>query len=379
MEIAVFGAGIAGLMTAITLRGRGHNCRVYERSRQAQDAGMGFILVPEGIECLQSFGVQLTGEVSGTPLDRYICRDAAGRIVFEQAMPAGARGIRRRDLTTALVRALGVEETLVFDGELANMEFGEDSRVAAVELKSSAGSVRIKADLYVGAEGVNSRARQVLFPDWPTTPDRVPEVVGLVRCDKAVQWAAHNLNKFHADDGGIALGVLPVDAEHVVWYMQFDALRFPMSREFMDGYGRSGAEARRSFVEKRVGSWTQPIPSLLAATDFSRVHLWRPIDTDLIPCFHRGNLVLVGDAAHPLSPFTSQGVSSAIADAVALAKEVNGARSQNDLKPALARYSMERHEQCVPYVAKGRELMERFLEPLSESSAVLPIAIKIRA
>lgn len=340
---------------------------------------MGFILVPEGIARLEGFGVRLTGEVGGTQLERYLCRDAAGRVVFEQAMPAGALGIRRRDLTTALVRALGKDDTLVFGGELAKLEFCEDSHVMAAELKTSCGTSRIKADLYVGAEGVNSRARQAMFPDWPTTPARVSEIVGLVRCDKAVQWADHNFNKFHAGDGGIALGVLPVDAEHVVWYLQFDALRFPMSREVIDGYGGRGAEARRMLVEKLVRGWAYPIPLLLAATDFSRVHLWRPIDTDLIPRFHRGNLVLVGDAAHPLSPFTSQGVSSAIADAVALAREVNGSKSEGDLEHALSRYSAERHEQCAPYVAKGRELMEKFLEPLSVHSAVLPIAIKIGA
>lgn len=376
MEIAVFGAGIAGLMTAITLRRRGHKCHVYERSRQAQAAGMGFILVPEGIARLESFGVQLSGEVSGTALNRYLCRDAAGRIVFEQAMPAGARGIRRRDLTTALTRALGEEEILVF-GELSNLEFREDFHVVEAELKTDARSSRIKADLYVGAEGVNSRARQALFPDWPTTPDRVPEMVGLVRCEKAVAWAEHNLNKFHADEGGIALGVLPVDAEHVVWYLQFDAMRYPMSRELINGYGRGGAEARRIFVESLVGTWAYPIPSLLGITDFSRVHLWRPIDTDLVPCFHRGNVVLVGDAAHPLSPFTSQGVSSAIADAVALAKEVSGAESPGGLEQALSRYSAQRHDQCAPFLAKGRELTDRFLEPLSESSDILPIALQM--
>jgi 2-polyprenyl-6-methoxyphenol hydroxylase-like FAD-dependent oxidoreductase len=378
MEIAVFGGGIAGLMTAITLRGRGHQCRVYERSRQAHDAGMGFIVVPEGIACLHSFGVELSGDVSGTALEHYLCRDAAGRIVFEQAMPAGTRGIRRRDLTGALMRALGEAETLVF-GELCNLEFSEDFHVVGAELKSGAGKSRITADLYVGAEGVNSRARQALFPDWPTTPDRVPEMVGLVRCDNAVAWAEHNLNKFHADEGGIALGVLPVDAEHVVWYLQFDAMRYAMSREVIDGYGRAGADARRIFVEKLVGAWPYPIPSLLSATDFSRVHLWRPIDTDLVPCFHRGNVALVGDAAHPLSPFTSQGVSSAIADAVVLAKEVDGTKSPGDLEQALSRYSTQRHEQCAPYLSKGRELTERFFEPLSETSALLPIAIKISA
>jgi 2-polyprenyl-6-methoxyphenol hydroxylase-like FAD-dependent oxidoreductase len=378
MEIAVFGAGVAGLMTAITLRGRGHHCHVYERSRQAHDAGMGFILVPEGIACLHNFGVELSGEVSGTALEHYLCRDAAGQIVFEQAMPAGTRGIRRRDLTTALMRALEEQENLVF-GELSNLEFGEDFHVVGADLKSGASNSRVKADLYVGAEGVNSRARQALFPDWPTTPDRVPEMVGLVRCDNAVAWAEHNLNKFHADEGGIALGVLPVDAEQVVWYLQFDAMRYPMSRALIDGYGRDGAEARRIFVEKLVGAWAYPIPSLLSATDFSRVHLWRPIDTDLVPCFYRGNMVLVGDAAHPLSPFTSQGVSSAIADAVALAKELNGAKLSGDLEQALFRYSSQRHEQCAPYLAKGRELTELFLEPLSGSSALLPIAIKISA
>lgn len=379
MKIAVFGAGIAGLMAAITLRERGHECHVYERSRQAHDAGMGFILVPEGIACLQRFGVQLTGELSGTELNRYLCRDASGRVVFEQAMPAGTRGIRRRDLTAALMRALGEDRIVVFGGELAHLEFGSDSRVAAALLKSNAGVSRIGAGVYVGAEGVNSRARQTLFPDWPTTPDRVPEMVGLVRCDKAVAWADKNLNKFHADEGGIALGVLPVDAEHVVWYLQFDALRFPMSREVIDGYGPSGAQGRRNFVQKLVGTWGYPIPPLLGATDFSRVHLWRPIDADLVPFFHRGNLVLVGDAAHPLSPFTSQGVSSAIADAVALAKKLSGVESPDEVERALARYSAQRHDQCAPYLAKGRELSERFLEPLSERTATLPIAIKLSA
>src|SRR5215469_11984338 len=98
MNVAIFGAGIAGLMSAITLRAQGHRCHVYERSRQAQDAGMGFILVPEGIACLESFGVELKGTLSGTGLEAYSCRDTSGEIIFEQAMPKGSRAIRRRDL-----------------------------------------------------------------------------------------------------------------------------------------------------------------------------------------------------------------------------------------------------------------------------------------
>jgi 2-polyprenyl-6-methoxyphenol hydroxylase-like FAD-dependent oxidoreductase len=375
MNIAIFGAGIAGLMSAITLRAQGQSCRVYERSSLAQEAGMGFILVPEGIDALERFGVHLAGDVSGTPLKRYHCCDSAGRIVYEQAMPAGSRGIRRRDLTMALMRALDGGEAVVF-ADFEGLDVGEDFHVTGAHLRLHGDSIAVIADLYVGAEGVNSRTRHAIFPDWPVTPDQVPEFVGLVRCDRAAKWAGNNLNKFHAAEGGIAFGILPVDEEHVVWYLQFDSQRFPLTADVMHGDPQVLAGARRRFVEGLVGAWAHPIPSLVAHTDFSRVHLWRPIETDLIPRFHRGNVVLIGDAAHPLSPFTSQGVSSAVADAIALAEEVDGAGSQEDLMQGLERYSARRHAQCAPYVAQGRELVQRFLEPLSEDNAVLPIATR---
>ena len=50
MDIAIFGAGVAGLMTAIALRAQGHRCHIYERMRQGHETGMGFILMPEGID-----------------------------------------------------------------------------------------------------------------------------------------------------------------------------------------------------------------------------------------------------------------------------------------------------------------------------------------
>src|SRR5215471_8750110 len=372
MDIAIFGAGIAGLTSAITLRAHGHRCRVYERNRQAQDAGMGFIVVPEAIQFLHGFGVDLEG--AGTRLERYLCRDSAGQVLHEQTIPVGARGILRRDLITALTRGLNGDTSVVFAG-LKDLQFNGNCSVTSAQVTAGAGEERIQADVFVSAEGVNSQARQTLFPDWPVMPDRIQEVVGLVRCEKAVHWAKNNLNKFHAEEGGLSLGILPVDAQQVVWYLQFDSQRFPLSVEATYGSGAAAAEARRAFVEKRVGAWAHPVPSLIAAADFSRVHLWRPVETELIPRFHRANLVLAGDAAHPLSPFTSQGVSSAIGDAVALAAAVDAvARGKATLESALSGYSSERHAKCAPFVAKGREMSRDFLAPLATKSLLLPIA-----
>jgi len=360
MDVAIFGAGIAGLMTAIAMRATGHRCRVYERQRKSHEAGMGFILVPAAIERLKKLGVHLTGPFSGTVLKRYICRNAAGKILQQKLMPAGAKGIRRRDLMAALVSSLPNDVPLTFDAPLEELEFGRDGSVTAARLSSG---VHVTADLYVSAEGISSRARKALFPDLPAPVEAVPEVVGLIRSPETVRWTDGNFNKFHAGGGGLAFGILPVDDDHVVWYVQVDGKRFPPP-------GETASECQK-YVEELVGHWAKPIPHLLAISDFSRAHLWRPIDLDMAPRFHQGNLVLVGDAAHPLLPFTSQGVSSAIADAVMLAQLTTG---QNGLAQALADYSRQRHEQCAPFVARGRELMQHFLAPLDRKGIVLPIA-----
>jgi aspartate/methionine/tyrosine aminotransferase/2-polyprenyl-6-methoxyphenol hydroxylase-like FAD-dependent oxidoreductase len=313
--------------------------------------------------------VDLTGENSGAPLQRYFCRSSSGQILYEQPLPAGTRSIRRRQLIEALMRTLPAGSTPVFDAELAALDFDDAGNVTQARLNTGA---CVKADLYVSAEGIRSRARHALFPGWPATQAQVLEIVGIVQCKSTVRWASNNFNKFHAVSGGIALGTLAVDSEHVIWYLQFDSRRFPQPAENATDF----AETRRKFVASLVGDWAEPIPHLLSIADFSRTHLWRPLDTDLVPAFYRGNLVLVGDAAHPLSPFTSQGVSSAVADAVALAENLRpeNVKTPSDLEHALSRYSTERREQCAPYVAKGRELTRHFLTPEIGSTILLPIA-----
>lgn len=87
MKIAIFGAGLAGLACAISLDAEGHDCEIYERSRQAHDAGMGFILLPEAITGLASLGVVLQESGSGVPLSNYICRTSWGEILSSGLCP----------------------------------------------------------------------------------------------------------------------------------------------------------------------------------------------------------------------------------------------------------------------------------------------------
>jgi 2-polyprenyl-6-methoxyphenol hydroxylase-like FAD-dependent oxidoreductase len=361
MKVAIFGAGLAGLACAISLHCEGHDCEIYERSRQAHDAGMGFILLPEAMSGLASLGVSLHGSRSGVPLAQYACRDSSGEVLDEQSLPAGTRSFRRRDLIAAMIASLNGNRPVVFNEELDRLEFDSKGQVRAAYLSSGH---KVAADLYLAADGSESRARTAIYPNWSAPSAPVAEVVGMVRCADAIRWSQGNFNKFHAQRGGLALGVVPVDRDHVVWFLQFDVQRFQPPPDT--------PEALLSFVENLVGDWAEPAPHLLHHTDYSRVHLWRPVDADLVPEFYRGNLVLVGDAAHPMLPFTSRGVSSAIADAVVLTQAL---RSTRDVNEALAQYSAQRRNECVPYIRKGRDLTRNFLAPLCRESAVVPLAI----
>lgn len=361
MKAAIFGAGLAGLACAISLHSEGHDCRIYERSRQSHDAGMGFILLPEAITGLVSLGVNLQEDRSGVPLAHYLCRTSSGEILEQQSLPTGTRSFRRRDLIAAMTASLDSNCPIIFNAELDRFEFHSQGDVRAACLSSGH---KIHAELYLAADGSRSKARAAIYPDRSAPPAPVAEVVGMVRCADAIRWSQGNFNKFHAEGGGLALGIVPVDRDHVVWFLQFDVQKFPLPPDT--------PESLLSFVENLVGAWAEPAPHLLHHTDYSRVHLWRPVDVDLVPEFYRGNLVLAGDAAHPMLPFTSRGVSSAIADALVLTQAL---RSVRDLSQALAQYSAQRRSECAPYIGKGRDLTRNFLAPLCRENAVVPLAI----
>ena len=360
-SVAIFGGGIAGLTTAIVLGRQGYRCQIYERLQQGHEAGMGFILLREACASLEAYGVT----VKGIPLHRYRYLDSSRAVLHEQNMPTGAIGLRRSDLIAALVKAVPGDEFLSFDCELDRLEFDRSGKVEVARLASGR---MVQADLYIGADGMRSRIRQVLFPDWPACLAQVQEITGLARSADVARWAGNDFNKFHVTRGGAALGVVPVDSDHVVWYVQFDSHRFSPSTR--------NPEALHSFVTGLVSEWADPVPDLVALTNPAQVYLWRPLDVDLIPYFHQKNLVLVGDAAHPLLPFTSQGVCSAIGDAVTLAELLSGCE---DPAQALNCYSTVRRAKCAPYIYEGRKLRDRFLMPLSPEGVLLPIVDDQRA
>lgn len=356
LRVAIFGAGIAGLTLAAALRASGHDCRVYERRGMKDSGGMGFILSARALADLDEAGVVWPGRSPGTPLRRFRRYDPKGVVSSVDDMPAGWRGVRRTNLIEAL-RLLVPETTIEYGAGLATLPL--DSRGRPKEAILTTGA-RVQADLYVAADGARSRARRTLFPWWPEREASVQELVGVVEDSRVAAWAGDAFHKFCAR--GIAAGVLPVGGDTVVWFAQFDRERFAAAAE--------SAPSRATLARRLVGRWAFPIPRLLAATPPSQTHVWQPIDCDPPPRLHTANLALLGDAAHPLLPFTSQGVAAAVAGAKDLAAALN---ATDCLDVALQRYSGACRARCTPHVARGRRMSQQFRT--RGAPAALPIAV----
>jgi 2-polyprenyl-6-methoxyphenol hydroxylase-like FAD-dependent oxidoreductase len=215
---------------------------------------------------------------------------------------------------------------------------------------------------------VRSRSRAQLFPEYGLSRVRVKELVSLVHAPRLARALGPTFLKVQDPRAGLAAGVVPCGGDALVWYLQFDSERWDLEA--------LSTPEKRAFAWALLEKWPAPFSELLGLTDFSTSHVWFATDLDLLPTFHKENVVLLGDAAHPLLPFTSQGVSSALLDALTLARGLaryqQGARTFDQ---ALWCYSMQRRAAVAPYLESGRELARRFLEPERFQEAAVPLAI----
>ncbi|MEV4759560.1 FAD-dependent monooxygenase [Micromonospora sp. NPDC049559] len=302
----VIGGGIGGLAAAIGLRRAGWDVTVLERVPEIAPVGAGLVLQANGVRCLDALGVGAAVRAGGRPDHGGGLRAPDGRWlarmdgdVLADLLGTDAIGIHRAALHRILLDALPAQ-TVRTDAEVTGVT--EDG---TVRYRSAGTETTLRADLVVGADGIHSAVRAALWPEHPG-----PVAVGVAawrgvtrepwpgEIEVAVTWGR-----------GEEFGVVPLHDGRIYWY---GAVNAPA--------GRPGPEPAVG-VRERFGGWHEPIPALLAATDPDRV-----LHDDLrcleppLPTYARGRVVLLGDAAHAMTPHLGQGANQALEDAVVLAR-----------------------------------------------------------
>ncbi|KAJ5630445.1 salicylate hydroxylase [Penicillium longicatenatum] len=337
MQIIIVGAGIAGLCLAIALSKSNHKVLVLESAPQLAEIGAGVQTTPQAIKYLFSWGLKddLLAECI-TP-EKILFKDwkdsaaigALDMTSFEEEYGAPYIVIHRASLHSILHRhAVQAGAKIRLDATISKYDFDNGS----VELKD--GEI-LKADLVVGADGINSFARSQLLgssdPGTQPTGWAALRMMAEISKIKANPLTADlvDLNTYNSN-----FWIAPDTSCMTYWIKDASMLNIVLSHRDNIDMRHFSYEQHKQVVDNLFGQYDLPVRHLLdlalpKITNYP-VYAVPPLSHWIHPS---GRFTLVGDAAHAMAFYMSMGVSLAVEDAVSLASVLD-LTCESDTGPA---------------------------------------------
>ncbi len=353
LHVAIVGYGTAGQAAALALSRDGHRVEVFERASEPGPVGAGFLLQPTGLQALWQLDLLKQALTHGRRIHR-LFGDLPSR--------RGVMDMRYAGLDTRLF-GLGLQRGALFEILHQAWAGGESLRagceIVSVEvergiLSDRHGKIHGPFDLVVAADGSASRLRASLSAVKVDTPYPWGALWCLL---PEADWAWTDELRQRYQSARHMIGVLPVgtrpgDATPRVsffWSLRANAI---------DAWRANGMPAWRAHAESLWPEITRLLDGL-DAHDALAVASYR--DVILGPRWHRDRLVIIGDAAHAMSPQLGQGVNMALLDALALRDAL---RLPDGLQMQLHGYAQQRRAHVGIY-----QFWSRWLTPMFQSDS----------
>jgi 2-polyprenyl-6-methoxyphenol hydroxylase-like FAD-dependent oxidoreductase len=315
MRIAIVGAGLAGLATAAAFSRAGHDVQVFEQADGLRASGLAINLWSNATTLLPGFGVPAS-RIPGEPFSQMVWR-ANGREVTSIDLPAKGLphvNVDRAELLSALAAALPADA----------VSYG----ARCTDLVALATG----HDLVVVADGANSALRPCVTrpprKQWTWTVWQALLPADVTEVPKGAGASVLRPGTF--------VGIWRLGGGRITWFAEQPA-REP-------GHG---AQLLKDLKEDE----DPVIRKLAQATPQQQWTEWQARDMWPRRALHRSNVVLVGDAAHPMLPTLGQGACQSLEDAAVLASAV---AAEDTLEGALRRYEVARVPRVRRIVAMTR-------------------------
>ncbi|MGH3919228.1 MAG: flavin-dependent oxidoreductase [Pseudonocardiaceae bacterium] len=372
MDVLIGGAGLGGLSAALSLHAAGIEVRVVDAAREFRALGVGINILPHATRELVELGLADELAATGIPTKALIYYDRFGSRICDEprGMAAGYRwpqySIHRGELQMMLLHAvrqrLGADA--VQTGQAVERFEHSDARVS-VELRDRrTGRLAVEsADVLIGADGINSAVRAQLHPDegppiwngihlWRGLTDTEPFLGGrtMILSGAGPLVVAYPVSRAAEQHG-----------RSVVNWGVGVRLGQPTQAPLGDWHYLGGLADVQPHVADRSFDWLD-VPALVRAAP--RIWEYPMVDRNPLPHWGTGRVSLLGDAAHPMYPFGSNGGTQAIIDGRVLAWELARA---DDPVAGLAAYEDARRERMNALVLSNRQRgPERVLQLVEE-------------
>lgn len=306
VEIAIVGAGLGGLATAIALLKQGINVQIYEKARELRPVGAGLSLFPNGLNSLDAIapGIVESLKQASSQTRQVNLRRSNGEAIAQNSIALMEKygqpmlNIRWSNLQDILASFLPSD---IIRLNYRCIGFEQNGNTVKVYFD---GGKTVQADLIVGADGINSAVRQTSIGDGS------PRYAGRISWRAVVKYshellAADEVTIVTASDGKI-FTLIDVGGGYIFWSAGALSADVPVAQ--------SAVDVKSRVLEKYAG-WAEPVQAIVEATDANQI-VERPIvDRPPLQAWSKGRVTLLGDAAHPMVPSLGQGANTAFEDA----------------------------------------------------------------
>jgi 2-polyprenyl-6-methoxyphenol hydroxylase-like FAD-dependent oxidoreductase len=325
----IIGAGIGGVTAAVALRRLGWEVVVYERRDELSkiQVGGGIVLWHNALRALQMLDLAAPVAAAASVLECAEWRTPGGELIgrwdirdMNGRFGVPAIGVSRAALHPRLIEPL--DDGALRMGRVCT-GFVQDEAGVTVQF---ADGQEERADLLVGADGINSGIRTQLFGEIKLDYEGYKVWLGIVQFPRG----AVPDSTFREIWGRAARFVFfPVDEDRLYWAAVF-------SGQQGDHRAEDGPKAA---LLQRYRGWLKPTEALIDAVDEATIHQRDILAMRPLEKWSEGRVTLLGDAAHPMTVNLGQGACQAIEDAVVLAKCLGG---ESDVPAALRTYEEQR-------------------------------------
>lgn len=365
-RIAIIGAGIGGLTLAACLLRHGHSVLILEKSPQLRTHGVGLQLSPNGLYILNQLRLSAGfHEKLHHPENIRLVLPGLTKHLTTLKLPNKDQVhmppyavIHRADLLQAMYQKVASDSRATFHFGVHHFDLTRHRRGHTLNFEThNFSNQRDHPDLIVGADGVHSTTRLNYTNDVKTPYSGYIAWRTLIPLDNVPEHVSHQditavmCNKMH-------VVLYPLRAHH---QMNCVIIKNCPKRDL----SKKSPQELWSGLEKKISKY-QAL-KFLTHPDLEWQH-WplyaarRPVFTARHKDEKTPNVILLGDAAHPMLPFQAQGAAMAIEDAACLAN----ALLSNEISDAFALFAQQRHKRVhkVMRQAKGNGEIFHFSGPM---------------